>query len=347
MSGRAVAPSFRHTPSRARSSSVAVAVVSLLFVTLPGAAAHAYCRTSACEGHPTGWHVCTPKGADDCGVTLYRTRPRVTYSIQQDASDQISFASMQGLVRAAFDTWAKADCGMGQTPRFEAIEAEAAVCAKHEYNQDHGNANIILFHDQGWAYDSAKIAVTTVTHNTETGEIYDADMEINATDYTFTTDGGGNGFDLPSVLTHELGHFLGLEHSTADGATMMAFYPEDPLALRSLTADDMAGICDVYPPGPIAEECDATPRHGFSTVCAADQTGPVEEPPKADDPNADCCCPDGYECTRGVCKESGGCAAAPGAGQGGWAAVIAAIAAAAVAGRRRAKQARCRRRNFV
>jgi hypothetical protein len=66
---------------------------------------------------------------------------------------------------------------------------------------------------------------------------------------------------------------------------MFAHYNPGATAMRNLTADDVSGICAVYPPGgsrttslgaPIAEDaCDPTPRHGFSTQCAQPTKGCV------------------------------------------------------------------------
>lgn len=58
------------------------------------------------------------------------------------------------------------------------------------------------------------------------------------------SDGGGNGtIDFYTVALHELGHALGLAHSTVAGSVMEATYAGQR---RTLTADDIAGIQAIY-----------------------------------------------------------------------------------------------------
>ncbi len=55
-----------------------------------------------------------------------------------------------------------------------------------------------------------------------------------------------NATNLAEVLTHELGHTIGLAHSTDPTATMYAFAHFDGRG-ASLTADDIAGVTFIYP----------------------------------------------------------------------------------------------------
>lgn len=287
---------------RAAAALVGVAVLGA------GVPAGAYCRTTTTSSATVDGHVCTPPRGDDSGVPLYWGMPHITYSIQQDATPSVPFEAMREAARAAFDAWTSADCG-GAPPRIEVTEADPVECAGAEYNKKLGNANILFFVDQGWDTDPSQLALTTVSYRASTGEIYDADTAFNSDLWGFTVDGaGGASVDLLSVLTHEAGHFLGLAHSPLPEATMRSSYtPPDAVDLRTLSADDCAGICAIYPPGPVADGCDATPRHGFSPLCAADQPGPVPDEPPLDDR---CCCLDDAECVDGLCASTG-CAYAP------------------------------------
>jgi hypothetical protein len=260
--------------SRSNAISLGVALAALL----ASPAAHAFCRTSSCPNVGTS-QVCTPAQGGDCGVPLFWPKPCVGWSLQQDASAKVTFAQAEQIFTTAFDTWMNAACAGGGHPRMRVSEATPAVCTKHEYNQKVGNANIIVFRDAAWPYEGSAntLALTTVTYNLDTGEIYDADMELNSADNNFTVGDGSVDFDLLSIATHETGHFLGLAHSPDVHATMFPDYVEHSTNLRELSPDDINGICAIYPPGDaIPSDCDITPRHGFSVLCAADQPPPDE-----------------------------------------------------------------------
>jgi hypothetical protein len=278
---------------RRNSRPLAASVAALALLASP--AAHAYCRTSSCPDVGTA-QVCTPAVAGDCGVPLVWKRPCVGWSLQKDASVKVSFAEVEPIVTAAFAAWTSAACPGGGTPAIVVKEAEPTVCALHEYNQDAANANIIAFRDTSWPYAGTAniLALTTVTYDLENGEIYDADMELNSFGTDFTIGDTNVDFDLLSIVTHEAGHFLGLAHSTDQSATMFPDYKPHTTNLRDPSADDTAGICAIYPPGTNAGVCDITPRHGFSTLCAADQ------PPSAGTESGGGCAATGRSSGEGV-----------------------------------------------
>jgi hypothetical protein len=89
-----------------------------------------------------------------------------------------------------------------------------------------------------------------------TGNITEADLCLNPST-PFSSDGTANTFDLESTFVHEIGHMLGLEHSGVVGATMQprqgrmgTYGVSDFFPVRSLSADDIAGIRSIY--GPLA-----------------------------------------------------------------------------------------------
>ena len=61
---------------------------------------------------------------------------------------------------------------------------------------------------------------------------------------------GGSGFDIFQVLTHELGHALGLNHTAVTASLMNPFYSE---AFTGPQADDIAGMQHIYGVTPVPE----------------------------------------------------------------------------------------------
>src|SRR5262249_55053321 len=159
------------------------------------------------------------------------------------ASAQISLSAVEAIFQKAFATWTSAACMGGGTPRVEVTEFDPVACTQQEYNQKACNSNAIIFRDSAWPYEGSSnmLALTTATYNPDNGQIYDADMELNSHDATFTTGDSKVQVDLLSVVTHETGHFLGLAHSADPTATMFPAYMPGTISLHDLSPDDIAG----------------------------------------------------------------------------------------------------------
>ncbi|MFO0592967.1 MAG: matrixin family metalloprotease [Polyangiaceae bacterium] len=235
--------------------------------------AHAYCRSSSCAEKEEAGRFCEPAATDNCGIPLFWNRPCVGFNLQRDASEQVTLAQAESTFKKAFATWMGAACNGGH-PAIRLEYTGAVECSTVEYNSGDGkNANIIMFRDREWPHSGAGVlALTIVTFSRSSGEIYDADMEVNTADNEFVMTDKEPALDLLSVATHEAGHFLGLSHSPDEDATMFATYVPGTVGQRTLSDDDVHGVCDAYPPGTLASEaCDTTPRHGFSSLCGVDQ----------------------------------------------------------------------------
>jgi hypothetical protein len=144
-------------------------------------------------------------------------------------------------------------------------------CNMHEYTKNSVNVNVILFHDDEWPHPQSEDAVglTSTTYDERTGQIFDADIEINSTVELSTSNPvATDKYDLLSVLTHEVGHFLGLAHSLEPGSTMQPIYEVGTDDFRTLSDDDIQGICAIYPPERPTQHCDFAPRGGFASECA-------------------------------------------------------------------------------
>jgi hypothetical protein len=286
----------------------------------------AFCRTTTTP-IPASYNPA--RGCFTDGLLLFWKGACAGYSLSSAASKTVPLATATSVADAAFKTWNQVTCAGGAPVGIATSDLGPVTCEKVGYNRLATNQNVIVFHDDTWPYNdpNSTLGLTTVTFDPDTGEIYDADMELNATGGTLSTSDKvpAKGFDLLSVITHEAGHFLGLAHATSATSTMYPSYKAGTSALRTLTADDTAGLCAIYPnattrsvsarvePSGVlaAGACDPTPRHGFSSACA-------EDPPVADS------------------GSTGGCAIGARRSSQGALLVLAALCSAAWAGRRRA-----------
>lgn len=125
---------------------------------------------------------------------------------------------------------------------------------------------------QCWDHSATAIGVTTTFYSPSTGQLYDGDIELNAAPnangsrFIFTVVNGpvcptGTGnqncvaTDLQNTMTHEVGHLLGLAHSPSRTSTMSAEAVPGETSKRTLDADSIRFLCDVYPKGGFTKQC--------------------------------------------------------------------------------------------
>ncbi|HVJ19216.1 MAG TPA: matrixin family metalloprotease [Polyangiaceae bacterium] len=247
-------------------------VLAALLVPRPAAA---YCLSMGCDKTKPELACSLEGGCMVNHLPLFWPTSCISFSVQEDGSraDNISYDTAKRVIDTAFRTWISADCGGGALPSISIETTEAVACDHIEYNTKGANANVFLFRDDEWPYTNTldALALTTVSFNPETGAIYDVDVEVNSFEANLTVDEANARDDLPSILTHEVGHFLGLSHSQVETATMRKYYETGNLDLRTLDVDDVAGICAAYPPDRDLPPANCEPRHGFSRECATDE----------------------------------------------------------------------------
>lgn len=250
--------------------------------------ARAFCRTTTDRAPPD--YDATVDGCWPNGVPLFWRNACLGYSIQRSASRKISYEDAANAVSVAFTRWTGATCptdGRGRSrTSIDVRDLGPADCNKIEYVSGLPNQNVIVFRDEAWSYGKTVLGLTTVFYNPETGEIYNADMEINTLDMqplAVRDPVADDAYDFLSVVAHEAGHFLGLAHSDVEASTMYANYNPGQTYMRNISADDVAGICEVYRPdgdravltGKVtqAPQCDPTPRGGYSAECQEKKAG--------------------------------------------------------------------------
>jgi Matrixin len=238
--------------------------------------AQAYCLTRGCNDETQDCQY----DAQDCLITgpqLHWASSCVSFDVQRDGSAKrgLSYRDAHTAIRAGFAEWLSADCGGGVGPSIAVSDYGPVECNQAEYNQDAPNANIFMFRDDEWPYANAldTLALTTLIFNADSGEIYDADVEVNTFEAKLSVDRVGfNDIDFRSVITHEIGHFLGLSHSNVDGSTMERNYGKGQTGMASIEQDDIDGICAALPPERATASDSCEPRHSFGSECALPMT---------------------------------------------------------------------------
>jgi hypothetical protein len=265
--------------------------LAALALTAAASTAAAFCQTYTCEfDSRESCDVDPDTGCKSGGVVAHWGSECISYAVQQDGSEEqeISPDELRGILDAGFRAWSEADCTLargvdgfeeavasGETPEMSATYRGETSCDEVEYNCGAGeaNANIVVFRDGDSALSAYTIALSTIVANLRTGEILDVDIEINSQDFDFSLDPNEMRADrqnLQLVLNHELGHLLGLSHSIAPGALMNAAYDAmTPLPI----ADDIAGMCSIFPPSRTDPECSSTAA--LDVCVGVDGTCPV------------------------------------------------------------------------
>ena len=216
------------------------------------------------------------------------------WSLNQDGSRTLGYERSHDAIGLSFDTWQDVAC---TDLRF--ADRSPTDDTAIGFDKDGSNTNLLIFRqapcdpavDKGcdkanpctdprgcWSYQPTVIALTTATFREKTGEILDADIEFNEADFHFTDVNGPPcsatvttscvATDLQNTATHEIGHFIGLDHSPDPAATMFGSASLGETSKRVLSPDDEAGVCDIYPRGGPTSVCST--RSGERAVGATD-----------------------------------------------------------------------------
>lgn len=129
---------------------------------------------------------------------------------------------------------------------------------------DADGRNDVIVHTTDWPAPLTPGAAGHTVLFVTGGRIVEADIHLNARDFAFVLGKAPPAVDLRALLTHELGHVLGIGHSDDARATMHAGLPAG-IAARSLEADDVSAVCALYAASGPASACSACPP-GYACV---------------------------------------------------------------------------------
>lgn len=229
-----------------------------LCVVWPSSAALAFCRTTTLDA-----------GVDDC-VECPMLGPAVAWAtpdievVFADEVPMLAPGEQRRIVAEAFATWQSVRCGDEPVNLDVQIAEGSTTLGPRDAGTEPATNVIGYLTNQGWAeqgYDRFAFAQTTVRFIKSSGRLAGADIWLHG---EMRLQGGIVGrfgvcpdqgcdelspvIDLPNVMTHEIGHFFGLSHSTVAGATMACSAVSGETGMRSLEQDDRDGLCAIYPP---------------------------------------------------------------------------------------------------
>ena len=235
---------------------------------MTSATAHAFCRLTT--EMPIPGATCATDGKG-----LSWQRQCISFSMIDRGRPEPPFELIRDVADISFRTWTDVDCGAGKVALDVRQTSDLAMCEDPEYSTHGPNANTIIFVTDWSGRDlpTDAFGLTLVWHNPDTGEIYDADMQLNEKLGTPAICDNGcpsGGVDLQNVMTHEAGHFFGLGHSDVSEATMSPRATMGETSKRDLARDDIEGLCSIYGDRvkTACEMSDFLPNHGFTTTCS-------------------------------------------------------------------------------
>jgi len=244
-------PKSRNTITKKLVRSLLAASLVIYTVTAPAAQAYAFAYTvadmrlpsaqsggSACP-QPDRWNGSLAGGINRRWSTSLSANPITILTQDQTSAGQLN--EIETVITQSFGVWT----GVSGTTLIPASLATLSRTSAAIACSSADGLNTICFDQNDAAFTTGVISFTRVATadsvgdqpvpnhpaSTFVGEIVDADILLNPTNNSgvFATpavlSANPQANDLESVLTHELGHFFGLEHTGVWSAVMFPFVP--------------------------------------------------------------------------------------------------------------------------
>lgn len=185
-------------------------------------------------------------------VTLKWTQMPIRYFVTDRGTAGVSAAQMQQTVLRSFATW-------DSVPSAQSSSEFVGFTLASPSQGD--GATVIGFQNRPEL--DRTLGATSFMVDTVTGAILETDIFFNsAFAWSVAAQGEANTFDLESIAVHEVGHLHGLAHSAmgetelraggrrviaAEAVMFPVAFATGNIQGRTLKADDIAGIGDIYP----------------------------------------------------------------------------------------------------